>query len=96
LGAKFLSVEGEGVKVEGGYAKEVSAEYLAKQKEVVNKSLSQADLVITTALVQGAKSPVLISKEQIESKTLLIVSAGLQLSFRMSRQMPPWLLTLQW
>jgi NAD(P) transhydrogenase subunit alpha len=66
LGAKFLSVEGEGVKVEGGYAKEVSAEYLAKQKEVVNKSLSQADLVITTALVQGAKSPVLISKEQIE------------------------------
>lgn len=66
LGAKFLMVEGEGVKVEGGYAKEVSAEYLEKQKAVVNKSLAQADLVITTALVQGAKSPVLISKEQIE------------------------------
>jgi len=65
LGAKFISVEGEGVKVEGGYAKEVSDEYLAKQKEAVNKSLSQADLVITTALVQGAKSPILISEEQI-------------------------------
>lgn len=66
LGAKFLIVEGEGVLVEGGYAKEVSKEYLLKQKEVVNKSLSQADLVITTALVQGAKSPILISQEQIE------------------------------
>lgn len=66
LGAKFLTVADDGVKVEGGYAKEVSAEYLVKQKEVVNKSLSQADLVITTALVQGAKSPILINKEQIE------------------------------
>ncbi|PCJ67949.1 MAG: NAD(P)(+) transhydrogenase (Re/Si-specific) subunit alpha [Bacteroidetes bacterium] len=68
LGAKFISVEGEdlGVKVEGGYTKEVSEEYQKKQKEAVNKSLAQADLVITTALVQGAKSPVLISQEQIE------------------------------
>jgi len=65
LGAKFITVEGEGVKVEGGYAKEVSAEYLEKQKEAVNKSLAQVDLVITTALVQGAKSPILISEEQI-------------------------------
>ncbi|MBT8327543.1 MAG: Re/Si-specific NAD(P)(+) transhydrogenase subunit alpha [Bacteroidia bacterium] len=66
LGAKFITVEDDGVKVEGGYAKEVTEEYLAKQKEAVNKSLAQADLVITTALVQGAKAPVLISQEQIE------------------------------
>lgn len=66
LGAKFITVEDDGVKTEGGYAKEVTDAYLAKQKEAVNKSLSQADLVITTALVQGAKAPVLISKEQIE------------------------------
>ncbi len=65
LGAKFISVEDDGVKTEGGYAKEVTAGYLAKQKEAVNKSLAQADLVITTALVQGAKAPVLISEEQI-------------------------------
>ena len=67
LGAKFITVEGEGVKTEGGYAKEVSEEYQRKQKEAVNKSLAQADLVITTALVQGAKAPVLISKDQIET-----------------------------
>lgn len=66
LGAKFITVEDEGVKTEGGYAKEVTEEYLAKQKEAVNKSLAQADIVITTALVQGAKAPILISQEQIE------------------------------
>ncbi len=65
LGGKFIEVKGEGVKVEGGYAKEVSAEYLAKQKEAVNKSLAQADLVITTALVAGKKAPVLITEEQV-------------------------------
>ncbi len=66
LGAKFITVEDDGVKVEGGYAKEVTEEYLTKQKEAVNKSLAQADLVVTTALVQGAKAPILISKEQVE------------------------------
>lgn len=66
LGGKFIEVKGEGVKVEGGYAKEVSAEYLEKQKEAVNKSLSMADLVITTALVAGKKAPVLIKEEQVK------------------------------
>jgi NAD(P) transhydrogenase subunit alpha len=66
LGGKFIEVTGEGVKVEGGYAKEVSTEYLAKQKEAVNKSLAQADLVITTALVAGKKAPVLITEEQVK------------------------------
>lgn len=66
LGGKFIEVKGEGVKVEGGYAKEVSADYLAKQKEAVNKSLAQADLVITTALVAGKKAPILITEEQVK------------------------------
>jgi NAD(P) transhydrogenase subunit alpha len=66
LGGKFIEVKGEGVKVEGGYAKEVSTEYLEKQKEAVNKSLSLADLVITTALVAGKKAPVLITEEQVK------------------------------
>lgn len=54
------------MKVEGGYAKEVSADYLQKQKDAVNKSLAQADLVITTALVAGKKAPVLITEEQVK------------------------------
>jgi len=68
LGAKFISVEDNNHqnKSEEGYAKEVSADYLKKQKEAVNKSLFKADLVITTALVQGAKAPVLIHEDQIQ------------------------------
>lgn len=71
LGGKFIEVKTEeAAKVEGGYAKEVSAEYLAKQKEAVNKSLFQADLVITTALVMGKKAPVLITEEQVKQMKL--------------------------
>jgi NAD(P) transhydrogenase subunit alpha len=71
LGGKFIEVKSEETaKVEGGYAKEVSAEYLAKQKDAVNKSLFQADLVITTALVMGKKAPVLITEEQVKQMKL--------------------------
>ncbi len=68
LGAKFISVEDDELKdiSEGGYAKEASKEFLEKQKQAVNKSLFDADLVITTALVQGAKAPILIKEEQIQ------------------------------
>jgi NAD(P) transhydrogenase subunit alpha len=67
LGGKFLQVEGEGVKTEGGYAREVSAEYLARQKALVSKHVAEADLVITTALVMGKKAPVLITDEMVRS-----------------------------
>jgi H+-translocating NAD(P) transhydrogenase subunit alpha len=67
LGGKFLQVQSTAeVKTEGGYAKEVSAEYLQKQQELVKKSLTDADLVITTALVMGKKAPVLISEEMVK------------------------------
>jgi NAD(P) transhydrogenase subunit alpha len=62
LGGKFIEVKSEeAAKVEGGYAKEVSADYLAKQKEAVNK---------TTALVMGKKAPVLITEEQVKQMKL--------------------------
>lgn len=68
LGGKFLEVKDEtGVKTEGGYAKEVSPEYLAKQKALVSKHVAEADLVITTALVMGKKAPVLITEEMVKS-----------------------------
>jgi NAD(P) transhydrogenase subunit alpha len=71
LGGKFIEVKGaEGAKVEGGYAREVSEEYLRLQKEAVDRSLFQADLVITTALVMGRKAPVLITAEQVKKMKL--------------------------
>jgi len=68
LGGRFLTVEGvEGVKIEGGYAKEVSAEFLKKQKELVESKIKDADIVITTALVIGKKAPVLVSEDMVKS-----------------------------
>ncbi len=67
LGGRFLQVEGaEGVKVEGGYAKEVSADYLQKQQELIKQRIKEADIAITTALVIGKKAPVLITEEMVK------------------------------
>jgi len=66
LGAKFISVDTNGEDNEGVYAKAASADYAKRQKEAVNKSLFQADLVITTAMVPGRKSPLLITEEQVK------------------------------
>ena len=61
LGGKFIEVQGdESVKMEGGYVKNVSAEFLKKQQELVGKHIANADLVVTTALIPGKKAPMLI------------------------------------
>ncbi|MEY3539610.1 MAG: hypothetical protein RL188_1027 [Bacteroidota bacterium] len=68
LGGRFLNVEGSDVvKVEGGYASEISAEFLAKQKKLIEDKIKDADLVITTALVIGKKAPILITEEMVQS-----------------------------
>ena len=68
LGAKFIEVKGDdSIKTEGGYVKEVSKEFLAKQQELVAKHVAAADIVITTALIPGKKAPVLITEEMVAS-----------------------------
>ncbi|OOG76176.1 Re/Si-specific NAD(P)(+) transhydrogenase subunit alpha [Algoriphagus sp. A40] len=68
LGGRFLTVEGaETVKIEGGYAKEVSAEFLEKQQQLIKDKIKDADLVITTALVMGKKSPILVTEDMVKS-----------------------------
>lgn len=66
LGAKFITVDGNGEGSENGYAKAASEDYARRQKEAVNNSLFKADLVITTAMVPGRKSPILITEEQVK------------------------------
>ncbi len=65
LGAKFILVDNEGEDSENGYAKVASDQYKKRQQEAVNKSLFNADLVITTAMLPGRRSPILISEEQV-------------------------------
>jgi H+-translocating NAD(P) transhydrogenase subunit alpha len=70
LGAKFLAVEDEEFKnaqTAGGYAKEMSKEYQAKQAALVAEHIKKQDIVITTALIPGRPAPQLISKEMVAS-----------------------------
>ena len=67
LGGRFLVVDSAGVKTEGGYAREVSKEFLEKQQALVRKHIKEADIVITTALVPGKKAPVLVTKDMVNS-----------------------------
>ncbi len=67
LGGKFIEVKGDdSIKIEGGYVKGVSEEFLKKQQEVISKHICEADLVITTALIPGKKAPMLIPEEVVE------------------------------
>ena len=70
LGAKFIAVEDDEFKqaqTAAGYAKPMSAEYQAKQAELVASHVKNQDIVITTALIPGRPAPKLISKAMIES-----------------------------
>lgn len=67
LGGKFLMVEGmEDMQDERGYAKEASEEFLQKQKDLIFKHVTDADIVITTALVPGRKAPILVTEAMVE------------------------------
>ena len=68
LGAKFVDipVDTSDTQTAGGYAKEVSAETLRKQQEVLADHAAKSDVVITTAAVPGRPAPRLISKETVE------------------------------
>ncbi len=70
LGAKFIAVQDDEFKqaeTAGGYAKEMSKEYQAKQADLVADHLRKQDIVITTALIPGRPAPRLISYEMVTS-----------------------------
>src|SRR5262247_4055246 len=70
LGAKFIAVEDDEVKqaeTGGGYAKEMSDAYTAKQAALTVETIKKQDIVITTALIPGRPAPVLVSEEMVKS-----------------------------
>jgi NAD(P) transhydrogenase subunit alpha len=66
LGATFVELALESQDGAGGYAKEQSAEYLAKQQELLAAEVALADVVITTAQIPGRKAPVLVTAAMVE------------------------------
>jgi NAD(P) transhydrogenase subunit alpha len=70
LGAKFVAVEDDEFKqaeTAGGYAKEMSDAYKAKQAALVAAHIAKQDIVITTALIPGRPAPKLISAAMVAS-----------------------------
>ncbi len=70
LGAKFVAVEDEEFKqaeTSGGYAKEMSDAYKAKQAALVAAHIAKQDIVITTALIPGRPAPRLVSADMVKS-----------------------------
>jgi len=70
LGAKFLAVEDDefrAAETAGGYAKEMSREYQAKQAALIADHIARQDIVITTALIPGRPAPRLVSAEMVAS-----------------------------
>jgi len=70
LGAKFVMVdddEAKSAETAGGYAKEMSEAYKAKQAALIAETIKGQDIVITTALIPGRKAPLLVTAEMAAS-----------------------------
>ena len=68
LGAKFVEIDlGETGQTDDGYAKELTSEQLALQKEGMKKIISGADIVITTAQVFGRPAPRIVTADMVKA-----------------------------
>ncbi|MDI9440908.1 MAG: Re/Si-specific NAD(P)(+) transhydrogenase subunit alpha [Firmicutes bacterium] len=69
LGARLvdLGIPAELAIGEGGYAQALSEEWLDKEREVLLPAISQADIVILSALVPGREAPVLLTEEMVKA-----------------------------
>ena len=66
LGAAFVEMElPKDVETSGGYAKELSPEFIQKEMEAIGGRLPKMDLVVTTAQIFGKKAPLLISADMV-------------------------------
>jgi len=68
LGASFVMVDSDELKsaeTAGGYAKEMSADFLARQQALVHETLKKQDIAICTALIPGRPAPRLITEAML-------------------------------
>jgi H+-translocating NAD(P) transhydrogenase subunit alpha len=65
MGAKFITLELEALEGSGGYAREMTEDRAAKQRELLTPYISNADVLITTAAVPGRPAPRLVTAEMV-------------------------------
>ncbi len=67
MGAAFIDLELEALEGAGGYAREMTEERAAKQRELLTPYIAKSHLVITTAAVPGRAAPRLMTASMIDA-----------------------------
>ena len=67
MGAAFITLDLEQLEGSGGYAREMSEDRAARQRELLTPYISEADVVITTAAVPGRQAPLLVTRQMVET-----------------------------
>lgn len=66
MGGTFIKLDVEAAEASGGYARELSADRGALQRELLTPHVAQADVLITTAAVPGRRAPLLVTRAMVE------------------------------
>ncbi|MFZ9211956.1 MAG: NAD(P) transhydrogenase subunit alpha, partial [Candidatus Nanopelagicaceae bacterium] len=67
MGATFIDLELEALEGSGGYAREMSEERAAKQRELLTPYITKSHVLITTAAVPGRAAPMLVTKQMYQA-----------------------------
>ena len=67
MGATFIKLELEALEGAGGYAREMTPERAAKQRELLTPYIAKSHVVITTAAVPGRQAPQLMTQAMVDS-----------------------------
>jgi H+-translocating NAD(P) transhydrogenase subunit alpha len=66
MGAKAIDLELETLEGAGGYAREMTEDRAARQRDLLTPYIAAADALITTAAVPGRTAPMLVTREMVE------------------------------
>ncbi|MFM8239169.1 MAG: NAD(P) transhydrogenase subunit alpha [Actinomycetota bacterium] len=66
MGATFISLDLDALEGSGGYAREMSDDRAARQRDLLAPHIAEADAVITTAAVPGRQAPLLVTRAMVE------------------------------
>ncbi|MBM3688161.1 MAG: NAD(P) transhydrogenase subunit alpha [Actinobacteria bacterium] len=66
MGATFISLDLDALEGSGGYAREMSDDRAARQRDLLAPHIAESDAVITTAAVPGRQAPLLVTRAMVE------------------------------
>lgn len=67
MGATFIQLELDALEGAGGYAREMTEDRAAKQRELLTPYIAKSHVVITTAAVPGRTAPRLMTKDMVDA-----------------------------